>query len=221
MSQSQPDYDLKDFEARLVEAALNHVGRVGFHPPLVACIAHDLKIDADQFALACPNGARDVCALIYRHFDDQIQTESFKDQLKDLKIREKIAVLVKTRLDLAFDDEALGRRMIGYLVLPMHIGLYHSLLWKSADIIWRLAGDQALDENHYSKRAIVSTMLSTAALTRMAQGKAAQDEQLDRNIDAVMAFELWKRGIQFDPGQSFLEIARQLGRFRFGQATPT
>ena len=37
------------------------------------------------------------------------------------------------------------------------------LAWESADHLWRWAGDEATDWNHYSKRTILSGILTTQA----------------------------------------------------------
>jgi len=108
--------------------------------------------------------------------------------------------------------------MQGWLALPHHMALGARLLWDSADAIWRWAGDTATDENHYSKRVILSGVLGPAIAIRLASGRAAADGYVARRIADVMAFEKWKAGLpKTDIG---VQLAGALGRARYG-AGPT
>ncbi|MEI9905627.1 MAG: hypothetical protein WDN06_18035 [Asticcacaulis sp.] len=135
-----------------------------------------------------------------------------------MKIREKIGYLLNLRLDAGAEDDKVARRLTGFFALPHHAALYHRLLWTTADTIWRLAGDKALDENHYSKRVIVSGILTTAMMTRLNHGREAQTRQIASNIDAVMAYETFKAKLPIKPEQVMLDVASFLGRLRFGSA---
>ena len=134
---------------------------------------------------------------------------------KTLKIRERIRAAVAARISAAMADEAAVRRMCGYLALPTNLPLALRLVWESADGIWRWAGDVATDENHYSKRAILSTILITTLGVRMQEGVEAEAAHLSAAIDKVMAFEKWKA--KFHPAEQAKEIARALGRIRYGR----
>ena len=83
---------------------------------------------------------------------------------------------------------------MGFLLLPANAALGARLLWRSADALWRWAGDTATDENHYSKRAILSEILASTLALRLAHGAEAAEAHLDRRIAQVMAFEKWKAG---------------------------
>ena len=92
------------------------------------------------------------------------------------------------------------------------------LLWDSADAIWRWAGDTATDENHYSKRMILSGVLGPAIALRLSSGRQAANDYIFRRIADVMAFEKWKAGLpKTDIG---LQIAGALGRLRYGVKPP-
>ena len=103
-------------------------------------------------------------------------------------------------------------------MLPPNLDLHRRLMWDSADLIWRLTGDKALDENHYSKRTIVSAILAAAILTRLSRGAEAQAEQVRKNIDGVMEYEKFKAKIPFRPESALESLAATLGKLRFGRA---
>jgi ubiquinone biosynthesis protein COQ9 len=88
------------------------------------------------------------------------------------------------------------------------------LLWESADGLWRWAGDTATDENHYSKRAILSGILISGLALRLAGGKADAMAFVDSRIENVMAYEKWKAGLK--GGDLLRDVAAALGKMRYG-----
>ena len=119
-----------------------------------------------------------------------------------------------TRIDVAAQDEAAVRRWAGFLALPIHLPLAMRLLWDSADQLWRWAGDTATDENHYSKRAILSGILATALAIRLSSGREAAMTFVDARIENVMSFEKWKAGLK--PADLMRDVAAALGKMRYG-----
>jgi ubiquinone biosynthesis protein COQ9 len=109
-------------------------------------------------------------------------------------------------------DEAAVRRWQGFLALHPLLG--SRLLWDSADVIWRWAGDTATDENHYSKRAILSGVLSSTLAVRLAAGAEAASAHLDQSIEGVMSYEKLKA--RFKGKDWAAGIAEALGRMRYG-----
>ncbi|MET0272844.1 MAG: COQ9 family protein, partial [Phenylobacterium sp.] len=112
-------------------------------------------------------------------------------------------------------DEPATRRWVGYLTL--HPALAGRLTWASADALWRWAGDVATDENHYSKRAILAGILSSAQAIRMASGRAEALAYVDRRIENVMAYETWKATTTFRPSAWVTGVAEALGRLRYAR----
>ena len=106
------------------------------------------------------------------------------------------------------------RRLTGFLVLPPNAALGARLAWESADAIWRWAGDTATDENHYSKRMILSGVLGPAIALRLHSGRAAADDYVFRRIADVMAFEKWKAGLP--KADLAFQLAGALGKLRYG-----
>ena len=103
------------------------------------------------------------------------------------------------------------------MALPTNVPFAAKLGWRSADIMWRLAGDTATDYNHYSKRAILGAVYaSTMAvfLNDESDGFADTRAFLARRIDQVMRFESWK----YRRASRSIErpsLARFVGRLRY------
>jgi len=215
---SGPAPGLRAAESRLAKAVAGYVPQLGLNRMSVEAGARSLGLSEGERDLIAPHGASDIAAILWREHDTALLSPETAESLAGMKIREKIGFLLNSRLDAAAADEMLARRLMGYFTLPHHAALYHRLLWKTADIIWRLAGDTALDENHYSKRMIVSGIITTAMMSRLSRGREAQLEQIDRNIEQVMQFEKFKAKLPVKPEEVILTLARSLGRLRFGQS---
>ena len=209
---------LKAAERRLAEATAPFVPELGLNRISVQAGARAAGFNDAERDLIAPNGAADVAALLWRGFDDIALGADTETTVTGMKIRERIGYLLNAWLDAFADNAPLAHRLIGCLALPSHIGLYRRLLWATADRVWQLAGDKALDENHYSKRIIVCGILGTALMTRLSRGRDAQLEQIARNIEGVMSFEKFKAQIPFKPDEAVVKLAETLGRLRFGHS---
>jgi ubiquinone biosynthesis protein COQ9 len=201
-------------ENRLLDAALLLAPQSGWSALTVRLAAKKAGLSEADAGLLLPHGASDLVALLSRRHDAAALQALSALEPRSLKIRERITRAVQARVEAAATDEAASRRLLGFLALPHHMPLGARLLWDSADVIWRWAGDTATDENHYSKRVILSGVLGPAIAIRLASGRAAADEYIFRRIADVMAFEKWKAGLpKTDIG---FELAGALGKVRYG-----
>ena len=203
-------------EQALLDAAIALAPDLGWSGAVLTRAASRAGISSGEAMLLLPNGPRDLAALLSaRH--DQAAAESLAGvDAKSLKIRERIRRGVEARLAAADADHAAAERWAGFLSLPQNLPLALRLTWESADRIWRWAGDTATDENHYSKRAILSGILIATLAIRLQSGREAASAHLAARIDNVMAFEKWKAGVK--PGDLARDIAGALGRLRYGRA---
>ena len=213
------DGDIPDWteaaEQRLLDAALSLAPSLGWGGSMVDRAAAQAGFSAGEAMLIVPGGARDLAALLSRRHDRAGLAALSDVDPKALKIRQRITRGVEARLDAAAADEAAVRRCAGFLALPHNLGLAGRLAWESADIIWRWAGDTAVDENHYSKRAILAAILTSTLAVRLASGKAEASAYLAARIENVMAFETWKAGLK--PAAIPTQLAAALGRLRYGR----
>ena len=204
-----------DAEQRVLDAAMALAPDHGWSPTMLAKAAAKAGVSPGETLLLLPNGARDLAALLSaRH--DQTALRALADvDPKGLKMRERIRRGVEARLDAAQADAAAVTRWAGFLAMPQNFTLALRLTWESADRLWRWAGDTATDENHYSKRAILSGILISTLAIRLHSGTQAASDYLSARIDNVMAFEKWKAGVK--PADFARDIAGALGRLRYGR----
>lgn len=70
------------------------------------------------------------------------------------KIREKIAKALKFRIK-DCSSKAVLKKNRNFLCKPDNLCLASKLAWQTCDSIWRYAGDNSTDFNHYSKRGLL------------------------------------------------------------------
>lgn len=199
-------------EQQVLDAALTITATQGWTWPSVRAAGKAAGLSAAETELLLPHGPADLAALLSRRHDARALA-ALPDPAS-LKIRERIRAAVAARIDAAAQDEAAVRRWSGYLSLPLNFTLGLKLLWESADALWRWAGDTATDENHYSKRAILSGILATALAIRLSSGREAAMTFVDARIENVMSFEKWKAGLK--PADLMRDVAAALGKIRYG-----
>ena len=202
-------------EQSVLDAALPRAAELGWSRRLVEVAAAEAGLSPGEALLLLPDGPRDLAALLSRRHDAAGFAALSVLDPASLKIRQRISQGVQARLDAAMADAAALRRWAGFLALPANLPLSLRLTWESADGIWRWAGDTATDENHYSKRAILSGILVSTLALRLSSGDEAARAHLAARIDNVMAFEKWKAGVKTPV--AFADVAAALGRLRYGR----
>ena len=214
MSALQTDW-ADEAEVRVLDAAITLAPTVGWNSRLVARAGAAAGLSAGETMLLLPGGPRDLAALFSRRHDQAALAALGELDSKALKMRERISRGVEARLDAAATDGEALRRWAGFLALPLNLRLALKLVWESADMIWRWAGDRATDENHYSKRAILAAILISTLAIRLNAGREAASAHLATQIDRVMAYETWKAKIP--PAALATQLATALGRLRYGR----
>jgi ubiquinone biosynthesis protein COQ9 len=107
------------------------------------------------------------------------------------------------------------RSALSILSMPQNVPLAATLAWRSADLMWRLAGDTSTDFNHYTKRMTLAAVYGStlvAWLDDQSDGWTDSAAFLDRRIDNVMTFEKWKAQWR---SQERFSVSRFLGRLRY------
>ena len=148
--------------------------------------------------MLAPRGALDLAVAYHRQGDAQMRAAYQGSSTESLKIREKITLAVRLRLEAIADKEAV-RRATSLFALPQHAGEGAKLIWGTADDIWDVLQDSSRDVNWYSKRATLSAVYGATVLFWLGDespGHAATWAFLDRRIENVMQIELAKAKIR-------------------------
>jgi ubiquinone biosynthesis protein COQ9 len=116
----------------------------------------------------------------------------------ELKIRERIKVAVRARIEQTVGGRESVRRGLAMLALPPNGPLGLKLLYRTVDAIWYAAGDTSTDFNFYTKRAMLAGVYSSTLLYWLNDRSGDSEATwafLDRRIDNVMRFEKLKADV--------------------------
>lgn len=208
--------ELRDALAPLVPA---HAAFDGWGEAALSVAAAELGVPAGRARLAFPGGAAQMVDAWFDWIDKAMLAAFPPEKVAAMKVRDRIRALLLFRFQtLAPYREAL-RRALAALALPGNALTGAHLAWRSADRIWRLAGDEATDFNHYSKRAILIGVYGSTSLIFLDDSSEDMAETrafLDRRLEGVMRFEKAKARWQ-GSGRHF-SLSRFLGRLRYPAA---
>jgi ubiquinone biosynthesis protein COQ9 len=195
----------------------SHAAFDGWNERALDMAAAELGVPGPRARLAFRGGAVDM---IDAWFDwvDRSMLEAFPpERIAALKIRQRIRDLILFRLNLLRPHREALRRALAMLAMPQNGRATGRLAWRSADRIWRLAGDTATDYNHYTKRTIlIGVYASTTLVFLDDETEEMADTRLflDRRIDDVMQFERVKARLVGRADRRF-SVSRFLGRLRY------
>lgn len=189
-----------DIKAKILDAAMMHVAFDGWSDATLKAAIADAGVDPALARAVLPRGPVDLALAYHRQGDRQMLEKLRTMDLSSMKMRDKIATAVRTRIELG-DREAVRRGMT-LLALPQHAGEGAKALWDTADLIWTTLGDTADDVNWYTKRATLSAVISSTVLYWLgddSEGSEATWTFLDRRIDNVMQVEKLKAQVNDNP----------------------
>jgi len=195
--QGAPDH-LADVRARVLAAALPHAAFDGWSGRLLADAAKAAKISEGDMRLAFPKGAVDLIDYFLQEGDRLMLKALAGQDLAAFKIRQRITLAVRARIEVDLPYREALRRAITMAALPTSGGLGIRALYRTVDAIWRAVGDTSTDFNFYSKRAVLAGVYSSSVMHWFSDESADHADTwafLDRRIENVMQFEKAKASV--------------------------
>lgn len=186
---------------RVLDAALSHVPFDGWSETTLRAAIADSGVAEGLARALFPRGGVDLAVAYHRRGDARMAERLAAMNLTAIRFRDRVALAVRTRLELV-EDRELVRRGSTLFALPQHAPEGAKLIWGTADAIWTALGDSARDLNWYSKRATLSGVYGAVVLYWL--GDDSPDHQatwdfLDRRIADVMQIEKLKATLRDNP----------------------
>jgi ubiquinone biosynthesis protein COQ9 len=181
--------DLRVRRLLLLRATLRHVPFDGWTAVAMKAGAADLGLDMAQALLLVPGGMGELAELFHAEADRRMLEDLALHDLTALKVRERIALAVRLRLEPWSGDREAIRRLLGFLAQPQEAPRAARLLYRTVDAIWHGIGDRSTDFAFYTKRALLAGVVSATALYWLedkSEGSADSWAFLDRRIADVL-----------------------------------
>ena len=211
------DPTLDEIRVALAPVVGRHAGFDGWSDAAVHAAADEIGVDQDVARLALKGKAIAMIDAWIEGVDLELARRLPAEKLAAMKIRDRITALLATRLEIMAPDRESLRRALATMAMPQNLARSARMGWRSADRMWRLAGDTSGDFNHYTKRMTLSAVYaSTLSIFVNDDSENFADTRafLDRRIDNVMQIEKVK--FQAKQRQEFTpSLSRFIGRLRY------
>lgn len=178
--------DLRD---GLIRAALPHVPFDGWTWDTLEKAAIDSGHGKDMAAALFPGGLQDALDAFADLADREMLENLEPVSVADMRIRDRIHAAVMARFEFLQRHREAERLALGYWALPHHAPHAAKILWRTADRIWNWSGDTATDYNRYTKRGLLSGVLTATAMAWLNDSGADMHITrtfLSRRIENVM-----------------------------------
>jgi ubiquinone biosynthesis protein COQ9 len=177
------------FKTKFLLTALPDVPFDGWTPELMARTADRLKIGEERLLVEFPEGERDLVLYFSFWATEETLKRLTKRKLADLRVRDRITLGVRTRLEILSPHKQAMAAALAFMARPPLSFFVPKLIWHAADKIWWAGGDTATDYNHYTKRALLSGVITATTLFWLNDSSKNHEQTwafLDRRIDNVL-----------------------------------
>jgi ubiquinone biosynthesis protein COQ9 len=173
----------------IIMAALPNIPFDGWTRDVLESAAREAGYPCEMVISVFPAGVKDAI----RHFsvmaDSWMMEKLASYNPVSLKVRDRITMAVKARLEALESHKEAEKLALAYWMRPFRKFEGVKMVWKTADVIWGWAGDTATDYNRYTKRGLLSGVLTSTVLFWLNDTSDQHTESwafLDRRIENVM-----------------------------------
>lgn len=174
---------------KILEATLAHVPFDGWTDTALRAGAADAGFAPADVARFCPGGPIELVELFNARADAAMLAELEGLDLKSMKVRERVTLGVRLRLERNEAHRESIRRSLAFLALPRNTPVALKCLHRTVDAIWHAAGDTATDYNYYTKRGLLAGVYAATVLYWLGDDSAGCARTwafLDRRIADAM-----------------------------------
>jgi ubiquinone biosynthesis protein COQ9 len=175
----------------LLEATLAHVPFDGWSWRSLRAGAADIGVGGGLARRLFPGAGDDLLIHLEDWADRQMLARIDPAALAGLRTRERIAKLVRARLEVMTPHREALRRAAAARWLPGNAIAATTSLWRTVDLIWETGGDRPGDASYYTKRALLAAVWTSTFLFWLedrSDGLADTWAFLERRLDNVMLF---------------------------------
>jgi len=179
----------QDVRRALLEAALPDIAFDGWQDSVLERACEKTGIGIEDAEKALPDGMAGLALYFSAWADEKMLQSLAGEDLGALRIRDRVAQGVRRRLEILTPWKQAVSAAGAMLGLSAQGLAVPKAVWQTADRIWIAAGDTSTDYNRYTKRLLLSGVLSATTLCWLGDDSPGQQETwdfLDRRIDNVL-----------------------------------
>lgn len=174
---------------KILKRSLKEIKNYGLNKTMLIKVTADCNLSEGDLGRFFPEGLYELKELFFYETDKEMIKILNKANDDSIRIRDKIYNGVMIRLEIfQKNKDAVKHIFVSEASTPIKS---FKNLWNTADLIWRAAGDNSTDYNHYTKRLLLSWVyLSTILCWLNDKDKNLKETKLfcNRRIDEVLKF---------------------------------
>ena len=179
-----------NIQEKILTEALKDIPFDGLNWDVIIRAADKVGYDGDVALSVFPHKVTDFLKYFSSWADTQMMKELQSVNIEELPIRERVRQAVWTRLKILTPHREVIKLSLTHWINPMNKPVAGKILWQTSDIIWQWAGDTATDYNKYTKRGLLSGVITATTLAWVNDSSDNFEKTanfLDRRIDNVLA----------------------------------
>lgn len=158
------DTYLQQEKQAILASALPLVPFEGWSDAMLANAVQLAGYDAFMAYRCFPEGAKALIGYYCDALDAEMEAALATKKLGEMRIRDRIATAVETRLSIMQCHKEAVRQLSGYFALPWNAGQGAARTYKAVDAMWVAAGDASTDFNFYSKRGLLAAVYASTLM---------------------------------------------------------
>jgi ubiquinone biosynthesis protein COQ9 len=173
----------------IIQSALAHVRFDGWTWDVIVQAAADQGYEEPMTRAVFPGGLIDALDSFADYADRAMMAALAGIDPKSLRIRDRIRQALIARYEFLTPHKDAVRQSAAFWLMPWRKPRAAKIVWRTADVIWDWAGDDAKDYNRYTKRGLLSGIILSTTLAWLndnTQNLEQTKEFLDRRIENVM-----------------------------------
>jgi ubiquinone biosynthesis protein COQ9 len=155
---------LGEMRERILEEALRQVPFEGWTEKALTEGARAAGFAPEMALEAFPGGVTEAIEEAAARADRAMLAALEEHDLKAMRTRDRIALALRLRLELATSHREAIQRSLPLMAQPQNLPLAARMLWRTVDAIWYAAGDASTDFNFYTKRGLLAGVYSAGLL---------------------------------------------------------
>jgi len=179
----------EDLREKWLEHLLPLVESTGWTADAARKAADAAGLDPGEQALAAPMGLRDLLRAFFDRAEAETRAQLEHADLAPLKVHERVALGVRTWLDVLAPHRRAVARASARGFMPWGTSDAAARAWSVANTIWTGIGDTSDDYNYYSKRALLASTIAPIVLFWLREpDDAALDAFVMARLKGAMRF---------------------------------
>lgn len=189
MSKQATSLRVEDMRNRILLATLPHVAFEGWSDRAIREGLADTGLTRAEALLAFAGGPLEMIEHWMCYADRRMLELARGVDPISMRVRERIATVVRLRIEVNAPYREAMRRTISFLALPPNAFAAARSMYATIDAIWYACGDASTDLSFYSKRATLAAVYGATVLYWLDDSSEEFVDTwafLDRRIDDVM-----------------------------------